>query len=148
MDNGLGFERAVGEQAPDHTEESTFVPVGMVGVGFAAGAGKDDGGSVHVRFGAKVEAGRIGPRIGAGDYGAVISDAAQGRLQGQVMAAVLDDYIGASVLAGPFDLGPGIALDRVESDIGAAVEGHLAPQLEGIDGDDRVGAGQFGQLGG
>ena len=62
------------------------------------------------------------------------------------MAAVLDADIGAALSGQLPDFEAGVAGGRVEGDVGAAGAGYRTPQLEGVDGDDRMSACEEGEL--
>ena len=97
-------------------------------------------------FGAKVEAGGVAAGPGAGDDGAEIGDASYGRLQSGVVAAVVDANVGAAFVGGKFDFEAGVAGGGVQDDVSATFERNVAAQGNGVDGDEGVGAGQFGKL--
>ena len=95
---------------------------------------------------AEVEAGRVAARPGAGDDGAQIGYAAQGRLQRAEMAAVVYAYVSAAFIGGQLDFEAGVAGGWVHDDVSAALECDITAQRDGVDGDERVCAGQFCQL--
>jgi len=62
------------------------------------------------------------------------------------VAAVVYANVRPASVGSELDLEPSVAGSRVHNDVCAALLRHVAAQRDGIDGNYRIGAGQFGQL--
>ena len=146
LNDRLAVDLAFAQKVPADVEDALFVPVGMVGIGFTAGAREYYGRAIHMRFGTQVEAGRPGAGVGAADDGAQIGDPAQGLLQGAGMAAVIDDHVGAAMVGGLLYFAAGVAGRGVEREVGTALQRGPAPIFQRVEGDDRMGTSQTAEL--